>query len=209
MPIKKIEIEKGTGGWAIWEVDEMESELAFRAQEQCPDDIVNESKRLEWLAGRNLLRYLAETMGEAYMGVHKDTYGKPFLRESNVHISLSHSYPFVAAQISALHAVGIDLEQPKEKLLHIAPRILSPTELQDAAQSLPKHCVYWCAKEALYKIDGKKGLHFSRQLNVEPFELKGAGDLIGTISRSEKQMVHLAYVVEKEFVLVYTKKNMS
>jgi 4'-phosphopantetheinyl transferase len=207
MSIKKTEIEKGQGGWAIWEVGEMESELAFRAQEECPDEIINESKRLEWLAGRNLVRYLAEAMGEAYMGVHKDEYGKPFLRESSFQISLSHSYPYVAAQISARHPVGIDLEQPKEKLLHIAPRVLSPTELQDAGNNLTKHCVYWCAKEALYKIDGKKGLHFSNQLNVEPFELQEAGDLTGTISRFEKQMVHLAYVVDKEFVLVYTKKN--
>jgi len=207
MPIKKTEIEKGQGGWAIWEVSEMESELAFRAQEECPSDIVHESKRLEWLAGRNLLRYLAEAMGEAYMGVHKDEYGKPFLRESSFHVSLSHSYPFVAAQISINQPVGIDLEQPKEKLLHIAPRVLSPTELQDAGNNLTKHCVYWCAKEALYKIDGKKGLHFFNQLNIAPFELQEAGGLTGTISRFEKQMVHLAYVVDKEFVLVYTKKN--
>lgn len=207
MPIKKTEIEKGQGGWAIWEVSEMESELAFRAQEECPSDIINESKRLEWLAGRNLLRYLAEAMGEAYMGVHKDEYGKPFLRESSFHVSLSHSYPFVAAQISINQPVGIDLEQPKEKLLHIAPRVLSPTELQDAGNNLTKHCVYWCAKEALYKIDGKKGLHFSNQLNIAPFELQEAGGLTGTISRFEKQMVHLAYVVDEEFVLVYTKKN--
>jgi hypothetical protein len=84
---------------------------------------------------------------------------------------------------------------------------LSPTELQDAGNNLTKHCVYWCAKEALYKIDGKKGLHFSNQLNIEPFELQEAGGLKGIISRFEKQMVHLAYVVDKEFVLVYTKKN--
>ncbi len=207
MPIKKTEIEKGHGGWAIWEVGEIESELAFQAQEECPSDIINESKRLEWLAGRNLLRFLAEAMGETYMGVHKDEYGKPFLRESSFHVSLTHSYPFVAAQISINQPVGIDLEQPKEKLLHIAPRVLSPAEMQDAGNNLAKHCVYWCAKEALYKIDGKKGLHFSNQLNIEPFELQKAGALKGTISRFEKQMVHLAYVVDKEFVLVYTQKN--
>jgi phosphopantetheinyl transferase len=144
-------------------------------------------------------------MGIEYAGIHKDSFGKPFLRNSSFHISLSHSYPFVAAQLSVDRAVGIDVEQPKEKLLHIAHRILSPNELQDAGSDIHKHCVYWCAKEALYKIDGKRGLHFSNQLNIEPFALATTGNIIGYITRTKKQVVHLTYRVENEFVLVLTK----
>ncbi|MFM7858068.1 MAG: 4'-phosphopantetheinyl transferase family protein [Flammeovirgaceae bacterium] len=208
MPIIKTDSKKKCGGWAIWQIDEMEEELAFHAQEQCPGEIINESKRLEWLASRNALKFLVEKMGVDYFGVNKNQYGKPFLKQSDFHISLSHSYPFAAAQIAMRNEVGIDLEQPTEKLLRVAPRVLSHAELKDAGTDVLKHCIYWCAKEALYKIDGKKGLHSSNQINIEPFHLKAAGDLVGTIRKNRNHILHLSYLVEKEFVVVYTKPAM-
>jgi 4'-phosphopantetheinyl transferase len=206
MPLHKIENTGKESGWAIWSIEESEQELAFAALEQCPDEIVSPQKRLEWLAGRALIKKLVEHHCLLYSGIHKDEYGKPFLRELDHHISLSHSYPHVAAQLDLNQSVGIDLEQPKEKLLSIAHRVLSPVELADAAKDVTKHCVYWCAKEAMYKIYGKRGLHFSNQLNIEPFKMELAGLLNGTITvKEQKQNVDLVYRIERDFVLVYTK----
>jgi phosphopantetheinyl transferase len=140
-----------------------------------------------------------------YSGIHKDEFGKPFLRELTHHISLSHAYPYVAVQLDSNKSVGIDIEQPTEKLLRIAPRVLSMEELENAGSDIRKHCVYWCAKEALYKVYGKRGLHFADQLLVEPFILEETGDLKGTITvREEKLNVALSYEIEPEFVVVYT-----
>jgi 4'-phosphopantetheinyl transferase len=206
MPLYKIENAREQIGWAIWSIEESEPELAFMSFEQCPEEIVSPQKRLEWLAGRVLIKTLLEQNGLPYSGIHKDKFGKPFLRNLDHHISLSHSYPFVAAQLDLNQSVGIDLEQPKEKLLTIGHRVLSPIELSDASNDITKHCVYWCAKEAMYKIYGKRGLHFSNQLNIEPFEMKLAGFLKGTITVNEqKQSVDLIYRIEPNFVLVYTK----
>ncbi len=206
MPLFKIENTGKESGWAIWSIEESEQDLAFMAFEQCPDEIVSQQKRLEWLAGRALIKKLVEHHGLPYSGIYKDESGKPFLRELNHHISLSHSYSHVAVQLDLNQSVGIDLEQPKEKLLAIAHRVLSPIELSDAAKDLNKHCVYWCAKEAMYKIYGKRGLHFSSQLNVEPFEMSLAGLLNGTITvNQQKQNVDLVYRIESNFVVVYTK----
>jgi 4'-phosphopantetheinyl transferase len=208
MPLQKIENTGRESGLAIWLIEESEQELAFASFEQCPEEIVSPQKRLEWLAGRVLIRKLVEQNGLVYAGIHKDEFGKPFLRELPHHISLSHSFPHVAAQLDVKSTVGIDLEQPKEKLLAIAPRILSPVELKDAAANITKHCVYWCAKEAMYKVYGKKGLHFAHQLNIEPFELNSAGFLKGTIIvNDQKQNVDLVYQIETNFVLVYAKTN--
>ena len=60
---------------------------------------------------------------------------KPSLDQNSHHISLSHSYPYVAAQIDS-HAVGIDVEQPKEKLLRIAHRVFNKAEVKDAGTDL-------------------------------------------------------------------------
>jgi 4'-phosphopantetheinyl transferase len=206
MPLFNIESTGTESGWAVWSIQETEQELAFMASEQCPEEIISLQKRLEWLAGRVLLKKLVEHHSLIYSGIHKDEFGKPFLRELDHHISLSHSYPHVAAQLDLNQSVGIDLEQPKEKLLSIAHRVLSPTELKDAADDLKKHCVYWCAKEAMYKIYGKRGLHFSDQLNITPFKMDLAGFLKGTITvKEQKQSVDLIYRIERDFVLVYTK----
>jgi 4'-phosphopantetheinyl transferase len=208
MPLSKIENSGMHSGSAIWTIEETEQELAYRAFEQCPAEIIHPQKRLEWLAGRVLLRSLLEHHGLSYSGVHKDEFGKPFLRDLAHPISLSHSFPFVAAQFDKTKQVGIDLEQPKEKLLRIAPRVLSASEQKNAGNNVIKHCVYWCAKEALYKIHGKRALHFVDQLNIEPFELSQNGNLKGTITVNEhKQSVDLVYQISEYYVLVLTKTN--
>lgn len=206
MPLFEFEQTGNQCVWGVWHLEETEEELAFSAWEQCPEELISQQKRLEWLAGRVLIKTLLEKIGLEYAGIMKDEFGKPFLKELPLHISLTHSYPYVAAQINQMHSVGIDLEQPKQKLLAIGPRVLSPTELTDAGNDVVKHCVYWCAKEALYKIFGKRGLHFADQLNVEPFALNNSGTLKGVITvNDQKQNVNLIYQLRLDFVLVLTK----
>lgn len=205
MPLYKIDSIGKESAVGIWHIQETEEALAYEAFEQCPEELVSQQKRLEWLAGRALIKKLVETYHLPYAGILKDEFGKPYLRELSHHISLSHSYPFVAAQIDPSQSVGIDLEQPKKKLLTIASRVLSPEELENAGTDIVKHCVYWCAKETMYKMYGKRGLHFSNQLNIEPFSLAENGLLKGMITAiNQKLAVNLNYTIEKDFVLVYT-----
>jgi len=205
MPLLKMNKVGKESTWALWFIAEDEQELAFNAMETCPEEIVSPLKRLEWLSGRALIKAVLEKEGLEYSGLRKDEFGKPFLKEYNHQISISHSHPYVAVQIHNSESVGIDLEQPKDKLLKIAHRVLSPTELADAGTDVIKHCVYWCAKEAMYKIYGKRGLHFENQLNLGPFHLQSSGLLKGIIHVDLFQSsVSLAYVIESEYVMVYT-----
>jgi 4'-phosphopantetheinyl transferase len=194
--------------WALWKIDEEETDLSYHAMETCPDDVISPQKRLEYLAGRALMKKILETVGQEYDGMRKDEFGKPFPKNSAFQVSLSHSYPYAAAQIHPSSPVGIDLEQPKEKLLRIAPRVLASNEQKDAGDNVVKHCIYWCAKEAMYKIYGKRGLHFNSQLLVEPFHLTRGGTLRGSIVvENKRQEVNLEYLVEPDYVLVTTKPD--
>jgi phosphopantetheinyl transferase len=204
MPVAKTQQLGPESSWALWLISENEQELSFAAMESCPEDVISPQKRLEFLAGRTLIKSLAESVGITYQGIRKDDHGKPFLKGHPHQISMSHSFPWVAAQIDRNVAVGIDVEQPKPKLLNIAARILSKEEFEDAGDNVVKHCVYWCAKEAMYKIYGKRGLHFNSQLNVEPFVLNDTGVLKGKISAERSHRVSLAYEVQQEFVFVFT-----
>ncbi|HEY5692353.1 MAG TPA: 4'-phosphopantetheinyl transferase superfamily protein, partial [Cyclobacteriaceae bacterium] len=168
-------------------------------------NIISPQKRLEWISGRILIQNLAVSANIPFHGIHKDEFGKPFLRKSTHQISLSHSYPYVAAQIHPDRSVGIDIEQPKQKLLKIAPRILDAIELEDAGTDIVKHCIYWCAKEALYKVYGKRGLLFTNHLHIKPFTVKESGKLKGWIDANESpSFVDLCYIVTKDYVLVYS-----
>jgi 4'-phosphopantetheinyl transferase len=206
MPLIKIQSTGEQSAWALWFISEEEQEFTSIIAEQPDSTVLNSIKRLEWLAGRILLRQLTEHFGLEYAGTIKDEFGKPFLKNLPHHISLSHSFPYVAAQIDLHQEIGIDLEQPKSKLLNIAHRILSPTELLDAGSDVIKHCVYWCAKETMYKAYGKKGLHFSDQLQIKPFVLLNAGDIYGRIHANGKSRdLTMTYLIQPDYVLVYTK----
>jgi 4'-phosphopantetheinyl transferase len=206
MPLVRCETIGEGSAWGLWQIAETEEELSYEAFESCPDDIIAPSKRKEFLAGRALVKLLAEKAGVQYSGIRKDEQGKPYLKNQSHEISLSHSSPYVAAQINCREAVGIDVEQPKEKLLRIASRVLSSSEEDDAGNDIVKHCVYWCAKEAMYKLYGKRGLHFNSQLNLDPFDLQRSGELQGYIrANGVPTVVSLGYVVKDDYVLVFTK----
>jgi 4'-phosphopantetheinyl transferase len=207
MPLEKIVLEQDRV-WGLWEINEDEQALVPKLpQESIPESLTNPNKRVEWLCGRILVKALTESMGLVYRGILKDEHGKPSIAGYSHHISLSHSYPYVAAVIDKFQPVGIDLEQPKTKLLRIAPRVLHPTELLDAGDDLLKHCIYWCAKEALIKFYGKKDLILAENLIIDPFSRKDEGTITGRIIvRTEATIVPLYYTVTPNFVMVFNKR---
>lgn len=206
MPLEKLDLTPEKRAWGIWKIMEDEQSLLNQVSdyESISETITHPQKRLEFIAGRVLARNLLEALGRPFEGVVKDVYGKPFFKQNTFQLSLSHSYPYVAALTDIHQSVGIDLEQIKKKLLKIAPRVLHPSEQQDAGHDEIKHCIYWCAKEALVKIYGKKDLVFSEHLLIQPFKLEKEGHLVGKIIINETETsVPLQYFVYDNFVVVF------
>ena len=207
MPVHKINWNSLADGWGVWHIDENEDGLStlILPDDACPEEIVNPRKRMEWLAGRALLKKMVEESRLAYQGIVKDEFGKPFLRNLPHQISLSNSYPFVAVQIHPEKSVGVDLEQPRPKLFSVMRRVLTDGEWNDGANNLKKLCVYWCAKEAMYKIYGKRSLIFTEQILIKPFSLSNEGLVEGSIhDDSEVKEITLNYAVEPQYIFVTT-----
>jgi 4'-phosphopantetheinyl transferase len=204
MPLENLH-EHSDFAWALWKIDEEEKNLVLAVHpfEPVPENITHQFKRLEFLASRVLLKALLEKWNLDFKGLRKDEEGKPFFIGHDIHLSLSHSYPYVAAMIHRHKHVGIDLEQPKEKLLRIGPRVLNENELNDAGENIVKHCILWCAKEALIKVYGKRHLVLSKDLAIEPFQLQKQGNLIGRIIANNTSVSFpLIYRVYDNFVVV-------
>ena len=209
MPLEKISVEAGRA-WALWKITEDEELLTHQigAFEKVSDTLTNPQKRLEWLAGRVAVTEVMKSLNHSFRGITKDEFGKPFLTGYDLHLSLSHSFPYVAVLVDEQGSVGIDLEQPKEKLLRIASRVHHENELVDLGTDIVKHCIYWCAKESLVKLHGKKDLIFAQNMFIEPFQRRHEGDFTGKIIIGGiETMIPLHYIVYTNFVVVFTCRN--
>ena len=193
--------------WGLWRIEEQEAELIDRigSIDPIPEGIKHPIKRLEFYSGRLLIQSLMNSLGCYYQGLNKDEHGKPYLIKYSIELSLSHSYPYVTALLDKTKPVGIDLEQIKSKLIQIAPRILNKNELSDAGQDLVKLTVYWCAKESLLKVHGKKDLSFSENILINPFLLQEKGTITGGILMNNQISEYsLHYQLSTDHALVYT-----
>ncbi|SFD49351.1 4'-phosphopantetheinyl transferase family protein [Spirosoma endophyticum] len=142
--------------------------------------ISHAGQRIEWLACRVAIRQLIEAQGINYAGLRKDEFGKPHLINSPWHISLSHTTGWAAVVLHRSRPVGIDIEPIREQFRRVVPRVLSDDEITHAAGDPNRLAVYWCAKEALYKLYGKRQLTFRDHLHVEPFA-DGQSQLVGHV----------------------------
>lgn len=102
----------------------------------------------------------------------RDGFGKPFLRESNAFISLSHTKEQLALIISKSYSPGIDIEDLRPSLRQVATRMLSDIELNYSAlkvdtQKALQYC--WGAKEAVYKSWGIRKLTFNKHMILKDF----------------------------------------
>ena len=208
MPLNKIEQISDSRYLAIWHVEESVDELQGQLQPRPSDtDILkgyrSDKKKLEWYCGRLCLKYLCNHIGIRYDGLRKNTTGKPFLRHSEAEISLSHSYPYVAAIMDLKSDVGIDLEQPKQKLQKVAHKFLNEDELRFTDNDIALLCIHWCAKETFYKIVDQK-ISFKNHMNIEPFEVQSRGELIGkVIVNGTINSFKLEYRIENDYILTF------
>lgn len=166
----------------IWLIEETEEDLLGQLSMSPLKEygkIHHTRRRLEWIAARLALQKLCNHLGYTYQGVFKDFWGKPHLVNNYFHISLAHSFPFAVAAISFHHLLGVDIQSLSKKLQNVRHKYLNTTENQDSGQDLEKLAIYWCAKEALYKTYGGKGLSLREEIHIKPFTKSNQGTLEG------------------------------
>ncbi len=166
----------------IWKVEESIDNLIQRLQLNQKElefyHSLNKGKRnLHWLASRVLLRTLLNT--DQFIEVNEDEHGKPYLVNFDYNMSITHSYEY-AAVILSKKRVGIDIEKIKPIISKVAVKFLHQEEFShfsDINKEIEKLYVYWCTKESIFKLNGKRHLHFRENIRIRPFELKDKGVL--------------------------------
>lgn len=175
---------------AVWKIEETEEQLISGLQlKQHELDIIstlNNGKRLlHWLSTRVLLRTMLDT--SEYIDCRMDEHGKPYLPNLGYHISLSHSYDYAAVIVGKKRLVGVDIELIKQKINLIKLKFLSDSEYNQLQIGDNIEALYacWCAKEAIYKWHGRKGLEFRKDIHIKPFKLETYGSLNALVDLPE------------------------
>jgi len=169
---------------AVWKVTEDEEffiqQLNWTSSEKALFDSLKGARRKEWLASRLLICQLAEIPNSSY--ILKDSFGKPFVKNSNSNVSISHTTGYVAAYISYL-SIGIDIQTIVTKIHRIAHKFLSYEELHQIPEKKMLHSLhlYWGAKEALYKAYGRKQLKYREHIKINLAPVLACDDLITEI----------------------------
>lgn len=165
--------ENELGGKArtgLWEITESSADLLatleLREEElEMFSTFRVEWRQKQWLAYRALIR---ELLPPGHHRVVYDGSGKPYLANSHFHISVTHTENMAGVILSDKIHVGIDMERVRSRIARVSDKFLSDKE-QAALGPHEDHfnmTLAWCAKEALYKLYGNRGLDFRRDMEV-------------------------------------------
>lgn len=192
----------------VWQITENEQEL--RALSSVPSDeleeisyIKSESLRKQKLAVRTLLDRLFEE--KVYLNHHDN--GKPYIENSSINISITHTDKYVAVIVNDSEEVGIDCESLDRDFSAVEKKALSEDEIEDLDEDQRNEqlAIYWCAKEAVYKKMSQYNVDFAEQIEIENFRMRGEGELEATFIQKDgfEEEIHLQYMTFDRHVLVW------
>ncbi|MCC6844012.1 MAG: 4'-phosphopantetheinyl transferase superfamily protein [Saprospiraceae bacterium] len=159
----------------IWQISEPES--FFRASFPWAENEltrlveVHPKRRLEYLASRYVLYTFTGTTGSPEF--IKNEFGKLNFKQTNRFLSISHSGEYTGF-VTGPYEVGLDIQMLDAKIIRILHKYLSTDELEFLNNNFLNHpdlviaaTLCWCAKEAVYKAHGKRGIQFNTQIYLK------------------------------------------
>lgn len=210
MPVLEKLILQENAVLGIWEIKEEVDfllsalDLSFD-EKSLYDSFVNDVRRKHWLSYRNLLKHLISK--EENVPLVYDENGKPHFIDNSHFLSVSHTGNVSAAIVSSSYHVGIDIEIINPRIEKIVNKFLSKSEQAaiDIDHRLEMLYICWSAKEALYKMYGKRNLLFIENMTIAPFQyISSGGKIKGAISINNfNHEFVLCYRKVDEYMLVY------
>ena len=192
----------------VWHITESEDEL--RKMTSVPTDeleeisyIRNESLRKQKLAVRALIDVMFED--KVYLSHHDN--GKPYIENCATNISITHTENYVAVILSETEDVGIDIESLGRDFSAVEKKALSEDEIDDLDDDRRNEqlAIYWCAKEAIYKMQSQPDVDFAEQIEISRFRPKEDGELEATFIDKDgyEEDMDLEYMTFDGHVLVW------
>ena len=202
---KKLENDATIGVWQITETEQELINLSATPTDEMEEIsfIKSESLRKQRLAVRALLNALFEE--KVYLRHHDN--GKPYLENNPTNISITHTEKYVAVILHEENDCGIDVESLDRDFSAVEKKALSEDEIEDLEDEKRNEqlAIYWCAKEAIFKLLSRYNVDFAEQIEVERFRPRGEGELEATFidKNEDEQEFDLRYMTFDRHVLVW------
>lgn len=175
----------------IWKIEEEERDLrsllSLNTRELSELECIKATKsRLRWMASRLALKSVFDEW--KVIEIQKDIHGKPFFELEIGCFSLSHSGDFAVCAYHPQKKMGVDIEFIRNKVYDIRNKFMKTDELNAIPEKRMIESLYvcWCAKEAIYKWQGKKGLSMKEGIDVHPFVYNEVGTLNATLTDGKR-----------------------
>lgn len=188
---------------AIWKIEEPES--FFTEQTGLISDKKFETRRLEHLAGRFLLKYILPNF--QLNKIQVSPLGKPFVAEEKIFFSISHSFPFVGVTIDTAKETGIDVQTLEPKILRLQHKFLSPIEQEICGNDSALITLAWAAKEAAFKKYGLGAVDFIKHMPITQMDINDReAELTMEFAREiPSTIIHLQGGLETDFAWSVTR----
>ena len=130
------------------------------------NQLTNKKRSIEFLTIRKL-----RTLAGISSPIYYEKSGRPFLApELNMALSISHSKNYCAISYGK-QSMGLDIEEIDERIERISSRFLNDSEFvfigNHRQLDLTK---IWTMKEAMFKLNPRKGIDFKTELIIEKQE---------------------------------------
>jgi len=163
--IKKTDISEGI--ILLWKWTESTDRLKEMYPEYKKSDDFLKIKSLrrqkEWITTRLLLKSLCP----AGVQLYHDNNGKPKIKSSDFsQISISHSKKMAGIFLDKKSPVGLDIENSKRNFIRVTEKYLSDKELSLACTITNGLGLFWCIKEAAFKISKNPAPDYIRQIKI-------------------------------------------
>lgn len=127
------------------------------------NEIQHEARKVEFIGIRTLRNFCGIDSAIFYSPSGKPTLDPALQKE----ISISHSRHFCALAYGNSE-LGLDIEEINERILKVQSKFIHEKERsffrEDLATVLTK---LWCMKEAMFKLNNRKGIDFKTEMLVE------------------------------------------
>lgn len=201
MPAFK-KIQSGNAEVCLWKITEEEGEFNVAV-----DDVASQvsARNKQYLASRAALEALNVDVSK----LEKDDFGKPYLRKGK-HVSLSHCAKY-AVGIAGKKPVGIDIEEITPRVERIAKRFVHEKEWSFIQPDKRLETLYllWSAKEALYKLYGKKAVDFKNHMIARPFKTARSGWFEMEFLKDRPSVFVMQYEIYDNHTMVWVEGDLS
>lgn len=184
---------------AVWKITESIEELCQLLPngknylDTVQQKFKSEVRQKEWLAVRILCHSL---LSEPFEIQYQES-GKPYLKGTNLHISISHTKGYAALALNK-NPIGIDIETRASKAMRVKDKFLQAQEIQLSITDTQEDdaVALWSAKESVYKLLQ----HPSPNLKDDILIFKKE-DILCAKSKSEDSTAQIHLYTHPDFVL--------